>query len=82
MAQIELTIDDTNLPGLFTATGLLNANGLKGLVEQVLNQVLNLQVAQTLQAEPSQRTAERLALQPRVGGVLFMLAMGRVHGLS
>ena len=35
MAQFEITIDDNGLQGLFTG-----GNGLQGLVEQVLNQVL------------------------------------------
>ena len=37
MAQFQITIEEANLPGLFCG------DGLKGLVEQVLNQVLTLQ---------------------------------------
>ncbi len=55
MAQFEITIDENSLPGLFAGDG-----GIKKLVEQVLNQVLALQVTQALQAEPSERTAQRV----------------------
>jgi transposase-like protein len=55
MAQFEITIDDAGLQGLFTG-----ANGLQGLVEQVLNQVLAHQVTATLKAQPGERTDERL----------------------
>jgi len=71
MAQFEITIDDSSLPALFSG-----GNGLASLVEQVLNQVLALQVTQALQAQPGQRTPERLGyrngyrereLQTRIG---------------
>ena len=55
MAQFEITIDDAGLQGLFTG-----GNGLQGLVEQVLNQVLAHQVTATLKAQPGERTDERL----------------------
>ena len=71
MAQFEVTIDDDTLPGLFAGDA-----GIKKLVEQVLNQVLALQVTQALQAEPGQRTPQRVGyrngyrdreMQTRVG---------------
>ena len=55
MAQFEITVDEGILPALFG-----NGDGLKSLVEQVLNQVLALQVTQALKAEPSERTPERV----------------------
>lgn len=55
MAQFEITIDENSLPGLFAGEG-----GIKKLVEQVLNQVLAVQVTHALQAEPSERTAQRV----------------------
>lgn len=54
MAQFEITVDEGILPALFGG-----GEGLKGLVEQVLNQVLALQVTQALKAEPGERTSER-----------------------
>jgi putative transposase len=53
MTQFQITIDEANLPGLFCG------DGLKGLVEQVLNQVLTLQVTQALKAQPHERNEER-----------------------
>lgn len=55
MAQFEITVDENILPALFG-----NGEGLKTLVEQVLNQVLALQVTQALKAEPGERTPERV----------------------
>lgn len=55
MAQFEITIDDNGLQGLFAG-----GNGLQGLVEQVLNQLLAHQVTATLKAQPGERTDERL----------------------
>jgi putative transposase len=55
MAQFEITVDDGILPALFGG-----GDGLKSLVEQVLNQVLALQVTQDLKAESGERTPERV----------------------
>ena len=55
MAQFEITVDEGILPSLFGG-----GEGLKPLVEQVLNQVLALQVTQALKAEPGERTGERV----------------------
>jgi putative transposase len=55
MAQFEITVDEDLLPALFG-----QGEGLKGLVEQVLNQVLAAQVTQALKAEPGERTPERV----------------------
>lgn len=71
MAQFEITVDEDILPALFCG-----GSGLKGLVEQVLNQMLAAQVTQTLKAEVGERTPERVgyrngyrdrALQTRIG---------------
>ncbi len=71
MAQFEITVDEDILPALFSGGA-----GLKGLVEQVLNQVLALQVTQALKAESGERTPERVgyrngyrdrAMQTRIG---------------
>jgi transposase-like protein len=71
MAQFEITVDEAILPALFGG-----GDGLKSLVEQVLNQVLALQVTQALKAEPGERTPERAGyrngyrdreLQTRIG---------------
>jgi putative transposase len=81
MAQFEITIDDSSLPALFCG-----GNGLASLVEQVLNQVLALQVTQALQAQPGQRTPERLGyrngyrereLQTRIGTLTLMVPRTR-----
>lgn len=55
MAQFEITVEDGLLPALFCG-----GEGLKGLVEQVLNQVLALQVTQALKAGSGERTPERV----------------------
>lgn len=71
MAQFEITVDEDLLPALFG-----QGEGLKVLVEQVLNQVLAAQVTQALKAEPGERTPERVGyrngfrerrLQTRIG---------------
>ncbi len=55
MAQFEITVDEGILPALFGG-----GEGLKSLVEQVLNQVLALQVTQALKAGHWERTDERI----------------------
>ncbi len=54
MTQYQLTLDSETVQRLFTGEGQFAR-----LVEAVLNQVLNAQVAEQLQAEPYQRTDER-----------------------
>ena len=71
MTQFEITVDENLLPALFG-----QGDGLKVLMEQVLNQVLAAQVTNALQAQPGERTAERTGyrngfrerrLQTRIG---------------
>ena len=52
MAQFEITVDEADLPKLFSG------QGLSGLMEQVLNQVLAHQVTAALKAQPGERTPE------------------------
>ncbi|MGE5553230.1 MAG: IS256 family transposase [Betaproteobacteria bacterium] len=54
MAQFHVTVDDEIVRGLFQRD-----DGLTRLVECVLNQVLEAQVAEQLQAAPYERTPER-----------------------
>jgi putative transposase len=54
MAQFEITVDEADLPKLFSGQGLTS------LVEQVLNQVLAHQVTAALKAQPGERTPERV----------------------
>lgn len=54
MAQYQITLDDGIVHRLFQRDG-----GLSTLVEQVLNQVLEAQVGEHLQAAPYERTEER-----------------------
>lgn len=54
MAQYQITLDDGIVHRLFQRDG-----GLSKLVEQVLNQVLEAQVGEHLQAAPYERTEER-----------------------
>jgi putative transposase len=71
MTQFEITVDESLLPALFG-----QGDGLKVLMEQVLNQVLAAQVTNALQAQPGERTPERTGyrngfrerrLQTRIG---------------
>ena len=80
MAQFQITIEEANLPGLFCG------DGLKGLVEQVLNQMLTLQVTQALKAEQSERTSERVGyrngyrdreMQTRIGTITLRVPRTR-----
>ena len=80
MAQFQITIEEANLPGLFCG------DGLKGLVEQVLNQVLTLQVTHALKAEQSERTPERVGyrngyrdreMQTRIGTITLRVPRTR-----
>jgi putative transposase len=54
MADYQVTIDGTDLPKLFPGD-----DGVKILVEKVLNQVVQAQAGEQLQAGPYERTAER-----------------------
>ncbi|SDW76698.1 hypothetical protein SAMN04489725_1141, partial [Alicyclobacillus hesperidum] len=51
MAQYNITVDDEVLKGLFTGD-----KGVALLLEKVLNQVLNAQASEQLQAEPYERS--------------------------
>ena len=53
MSQYQITLDGADLQALF------DGQGLKHLAEQVLNQVLQAQVGEHLQALPHERTDER-----------------------
>ncbi len=53
MAQYKITLDEKNVQGLFAG------EGLKKLVEDVVNQVLQAQVTEQLGAQPYERTEER-----------------------
>jgi len=54
MAQYNITVDDEVLKGLFTGD-----KGMALLLEKVLNQVLNAQASEQLQAEPYERSEDR-----------------------
>lgn len=54
MAQYQITLDREIVQGIFQQDG-----GLAKLVEQVLNQILEAQVGEQLQAAPYERTEER-----------------------
>lgn len=54
MAQYQITLSDDVLKGLFASD-----NGLAGLLEQVLNQILQAQATEQWQAEPYERSADR-----------------------
>ena len=54
MAQFEITVDEADMPKLFSG------QGMAGLMEQVLNQILAHQVTAALKAQPGERTQERV----------------------
>src|SRR5947209_13001141 len=54
MAQYQLTVDEDQVRGLFTRD-----DALAGLVTTVVQQILEAQVADHLQAQPYERTEER-----------------------
>ncbi|MCI0184510.1 IS256 family transposase [Sulfoacidibacillus ferrooxidans] len=54
MAQYNITLDDTVLKGLFSGD-----KGMSDLLEQVLNQVLQAQATEQVQAQPYERADER-----------------------
>jgi transposase-like protein len=56
MAAYELTLDSAQLSGLLSSD-----KGLQGLVETVVNQVLEAQVAEHIGAQPYERSAHRKA---------------------
>ena len=80
MAQFEITVDEADLPKLFSG------QGLAGLVEQVLNQVLTHQVTAALKAQPGERTQERVGyrngtrereMQTRIGTITLKVPRTR-----
>jgi hypothetical protein len=54
MALYQINLDDALLHGLFQQDG-----GVARLLEQILNQILQAQVAEKLQTAPYERTEER-----------------------
>lgn len=56
MAHLNVTIDTDKLKDLFSGD-----EGMAFLAEEVLNQVLDAQMSEHLQAEPYERTAKRRA---------------------
>ena len=82
MASYQVTVDEHLLTSLFS-----RQEGLGQLVEQVLNQILQAQAAQALQAQPHERTPDRQgyrngqrerSLQTRVG--TLTLQVPRLRG--
>ena len=82
MAQYQVTVDDHLVSSLFS-----RHDGLGQLVEQVLNQILQAQAAEALQARPHERTPSRQgyrngqrerSLQTRVG--TLKLQVPRLRG--
>jgi putative transposase len=80
MAQFEITVDEADLSKLFTG------QGLSGLVEQVLNQVLAHQVTAALKAQPGERTPQRVGyrngirereMQTRIGTITLKVPRTR-----
>jgi len=80
MAQFEITVDEADLPKLFSG------QGLSTLVEQVLNQVLAHQVTAALKAQPGERTQERVGyrngtrereMQTRIGTITLKVPRTR-----
>ena len=80
MAQFEITVDEADLPKLFSG------QGLSSLVEQVLNQVLAQQVTAALKAQPGERTQERVGyrngvrereMQTRIGTITLKVPRTR-----
>jgi transposase-like protein len=80
MAQFEITVNEADLPKLFSG------QGLAGLVEQVLNQVLTHQVTAALKAQPGERTQERVGyrngtrereMQTRIGTITLKVPRTR-----
>ena len=82
MAQYQVTVEEDLLTSLFS-----RHEGLGQLVEQVLNQILQAQAAEALQAEPHERTPSRQgyrngqrgrSLQTRIG--TLTLQVPRLRG--
>src|SRR5258707_2971799 len=61
MAQYQLTVDEDQVRGLFTRD-----DALAGLVTTVVQQILEAQVSDHLQAQPYERTEERRGYPQRV----------------
>ena len=81
MAQYQITVDGSTVQGLLTKD-----DELARLVEQVVNQVLEAQLAEQLRAAPYERTEERQgyrnghrdrAMTMRVGRLVFEVPRAR-----
>src|SRR5690554_1682476 len=79
MAQYQITVDQELLHRLFLGNN--KDSGVSALLESVLNQVLQAQATEQLQAEPYERTDERKGyrngtrphtLTTRVGTITYM----------
>jgi putative transposase len=86
MATYEVTLNGEQLTGLFTSD-----KGLQGLVETVLNQVLEAQVTEHIGAQPYERSAGRQGyrngarlrtLTTRVGPLGLHVPQGRDGSFS
>ena len=80
MAQFEIIVDEADLSKLFSG------QGMAGLMEQVLNQVLAHQVTAALKAQPGERTQERVGyrngtrereMQTRIGTITLKVPRTR-----
>ena len=80
MAQFEIIVDEADLSKLFSG------QGMAGLMEQVLNQVLVHQVTAALKAQPGERTQERVGyrngtrereMQTRIGTITLKVPRTR-----
>ena len=87
MAELNLTLNPDLLPNLLTEGG----DGLKKLVESVLNQVLEAQMTEHLGADRHERTEERAGyrngvrertLTTRVGTVILRVPQTRDGSFS
>ena len=72
MTQYQITLSDEIVHGLFKEDG-----AMARLVEQVLNQVLEAEVTETLQAKPYDRTEERQGYRSWPIGVVSASGTGR-----
>ena len=72
MTQYQITLSNEIVHGLFKKDG-----AMARLVEQVLNQVLEAGVTETLQAKPYERTEERQGYRNWPVGVVSASGTGR-----
>ena len=86
MAVYEVSLNSEQLSGLLTSD-----SGLQQLVETVLNQVLDAQVSEHIQAQPSERSTQRQAyrngyrsrtLYTRVGSLVLRVPQVRDGSFS